>query len=304
MARLVSLTLIAALLGAACGPGAGGDPARSQVVASFYPLAFAAGAIGGDAAEVLDLTPPGGEPHDLELTSSQVLRLSEADVVFYLGAGFQPAVEQALDDVDGRVVDLLPEGEEHAGEDDADDADDADADADHDHEGADPHVWLDPVEMSEVVRTMVAELVALDDGNRATYEGNGRALLDRLDALHAEYTEGLADCESRVVITAHDAFGHLAERYDLEEIGIAGIDPEAEPSPQRLVEVAELARERGVTTIFFERLLPTQVAEIVADRAGVETSVLDPIETAPDDGDYLGAMRANLDALREALQCE
>jgi zinc transport system substrate-binding protein len=275
----------AALLVAACGSDASSAPdGRTDVVAGFYPLAFAAAEIGGDDVEVTNLTPPGAEPHDLELSVREFERVRDSDLVLYLGQGFQPALEDAAED-DDSAVDLLEgldlrEGEE--GED-----------------ARDPHVWLDPVRFAEVVERIGAELGR---------EAPARRLASELLALDEEYRAGLADCERRELVTAHDAFGYLGERYGLEVIPITGISPETEPSPQDLEEVAHLVEERGVTTVFVEPLLSPEIGETVAREAGAETAVLSPLEGLTEEElergeDYFTVMRANLEALQEGLGC-
>ena len=277
----MSRLLCALLLGlTACSGASSGGGGRPEVVASFYPLAFLAREVGGTDVEVTDLTPAGTEPHDIELSPSRVARLADADLVFFLG-GFQPAVEDAIEasGVDG--VDLL---------------DDITA-------PGDPHVWLDPAAMQELLDRVLLHVSALDTDRAADFRNRARALNGELIRLDALYETGLADCRERDLVVSHEAFGHLAARYGLEQIGISGVDPEAEPGPGRLAEVAELARERGVETIFFERLVSPDVAEALAREVGANTAVLDPIEGEPETGDYVAAMEDNLQALRDGLRC-
>ena len=193
-----------ALAIAASGCGGGGESAgsndRMQVVAGFYPLAFAAEEVAGDRVEVTNLTPAGAEPHDVELSPRDVERIRSADLVLYAGGGFQPALEEAADGSEGAAVEVLDglDLREEDGE-------------------ADPHVWLDPVRFAQVVERIGAELGG---------EAPARQLASQLRALDGEYRDGLADCERRELVTAHDAFGYLADRYGLEVIPIAGLAPE------------------------------------------------------------------------------
>jgi zinc transport system substrate-binding protein len=296
------LTLMAsgavAVSGVACGggtPSDGGD-GRIAVVASIYPLAEAARRIGGDAVEVVELTPPGVEPHDLELTPDDIEAIATADVVLYAGGGFQPAVEDALGDATGVVVDVTadvrtlppPDGELE------------------DEIAADPHVWLDPTRYATIVdRVSDALGEAAGDGG---FADAARAFDEDLARLDAEFRSGLSSCESRLLVVNHAAFGYLAEAYDLDQEAISGLSPEAEPDPQRLAELEELVRSEGVRTVFVESLASSAVGETLATEAGVTTAVLDPLEgltqAQVDAGDdYLSVMRANLEALRDGLGC-
>ncbi|HVM35105.1 MAG TPA: metal ABC transporter substrate-binding protein [Actinomycetota bacterium] len=279
MRRFLSLLAFALAAAGCSGPNSSGD-GRPDVVAAFYPLAWAAEAVGGGDVVVTDLTPPGAEPHDLELTPGQVRQLAGASLVVYVGAGFQPAVEELAADRPAAALDVLADG------------------------GNDPHVWLDPVAMTEIVEEIAARLAEKSPARATAIERRAERTRRDLRALHDDFTAGLRGCERREFVVSHDAFGHLAERYDLEQIAISGLDPEAEPAPGRIAEVADLARDRGVTTIFFETLVSPAVAETIAGEAGLETEMLDPLETEPQEGDYLDGMRANLAALRRALECE
>jgi zinc transport system substrate-binding protein len=282
----VVLTLAAAgtiLLPLGCGTSnsaAGPTGAKQLVVAGFYPLAFAADEVGGRRVQVTNLTPPGAEPHDLEVSPIDVAELHQADLVLLLGRGFQPQLEEAAGDGDN-VLRLL-------------DTSDLDVRA-----NGDPHVWLDPVRYAKIVVRIGEALGA----QRAA-----DALAGRLQTLDGEYRRGLSDCARRDVVTSHEAFGYLAERYGLRQIAITGLSPEAEPEPARLQEVVDLVRRRGVTTIYFETLVSPRIAETVARETGAATAVLNPIEGLTEaesahGDDYFSLMRKNLDALRAGLGC-
>jgi zinc transport system substrate-binding protein len=114
---------------------------------------------------------------------------------------------------------------------------------------------------------------------------------------------GLGNCAVDTLVTSHDAFGYLAAAYGLEQVAVAGLSPEDEASPRRLAEVAAQAEAAGVTTIFFEESVSPKVAESLAREVGATATVLSPLELAPESGDYLSAMRDNLQRLRTALGC-
>ena len=303
--RLALLAPLAAipLVLAGCGSDTGADDDTVAVMASFYPLEFVAEQVGGDRVDVQSVTPPGAEPHDVELSPAQVARIDGADLMLYL-SGFQPAVDDAVAQTSpGRVLDaasdasLVAAEEHHAGE-------TAEEHEEHDHGELDPHFWLDPSRMPAVVDDVAAALSEIDPEGADTYAANAAALNERFEELDAAYRSGLQQCGSRTFVTSHDAFGYLADRYDLHQVGISGIDPEAEPSPARLAEIKEIVHDEGVSTIFFESLVSPKVAQTLAADLGIDAAVLDPIEgvTEPD-ADYFSVAEANLDALRMALSC-
>ncbi|GIG92731.1 metal ABC transporter substrate-binding protein [Plantactinospora endophytica] len=314
---LAATGLLALAGAAACGnDGTGADPDRVDVVAAFYPLQFVAERVGGDAVRVTNLAKPGAEPHDLELNPGQVGQVSDAELIVYL-AGFQPSVDEAVQqqagdrafDVAGvqPLLDAAAGGHDHEGEGADHAAEEAGGAEEHAEEasGKDPHVWLDPTRLAGVADKLAERLGAVDSDRAADYTARAKALRTDLEALDSEYAQGLKTCQRRELVTSHTAFAYLAERYQLEQIGISGLTPEDEPAPQRLAEVAAEAREHKTTTIFFETLVSPKVAETIAREVGAATAVLDPIEGLQpgSTGDYLSVMRSNLGALRTALGC-
>jgi zinc transport system substrate-binding protein len=279
---LVGVLLVAG--GAGASFASPGD--RKTVVAGFYPLAWAAQAIGGTSVDVSNLTPTGAEPHDIELTPREVAKIEKADVVLYLSQGFQPAVEQAVKSASGEAVDALSGARLRAG-------------AGDEAGKTDPHLWLDPVLFARVVRRI---------GDALGEPARGAAVARRVLALDGVYRRGLARCARRDFVTSHAAFGYLAARYHLNQVAITGLDPEAEPSPKKLAELATLVKRDHIRTVFFERLVSPRLSQTVAREAGVKTAVLDPIEgltpgEAKRGTTYLTLMRQNLVALRAALGC-
>ncbi len=266
--------------------GCGGDSSSTgrTVVAAFYPLAFAAQQLGGGGTAVRNLTPPGVEPHDLELSGSDIRTIADADLVLYLGGGFQPALEDAIESTSAHSVDLLGAVGPRQGS--------------EAHDG-DPHVWLDPVRYAAIV-DRIGEVL----GRRPEAAQMGA----KLRALDREFQRGLSRCAREEIVTSHAAFGYLAARYGLKQVAITGVAPEAEPTPRDLEDVVRRVRAVGATTVFFETLVSPRLADTVAREVGAETAVLDPLEGLTEEEiaagkDYFSVMRENLAALREALGC-
>jgi zinc transport system substrate-binding protein len=258
------------------------------IVAAAYPEEFLARNLAPDAT-IITLTPPGTEPHDLELTAQQLEQISAADLVLYQ-KGFQPAVDEAIAATSPAfALDLV----ENTGE-------------TNDDGTTDPHVWLSLSNMMSMAQDVAA---ALDDLRPATEEEDAlyESLLDKLATLDDEYQDGLRECKLESFVTTHEAFFYLAERYGWEQIPLTGTDPTVEPTAARLAEVQQLIKDRGITTIFTEPLGPSDAAETLAKDLGLQTAVLDPIEgitNASGGSDYLTLMQANLEALRKANECQ
>lgn len=308
---VLALASACSLLLSGCGGAAGeGGPGEGKdevtIVAGSYPLAFVAERVAGGAASVDNLTTPGVEAHDVELSPKQIGAVQQADVVVYL-RGFQPAVDAAVDQAGpGEVVDLAAVGNIIEGNHEHDDGDEGHEDEGHETEATDPHAWLNPQNQVDLAESLADRLSEIDPANAATYRSNTDALTGELTALDDSFTQGLETCESRTIVTSHAAFGYLADRYDLEQVAIAGLDPSNEPSPAALAEITDTVRAEGVSTIFNETLTNPAIAETVARETGANLATLDPIEglsEATADEDYFSIMEANLQAIRKANNC-
>ncbi|MFI6498330.1 metal ABC transporter substrate-binding protein [Nonomuraea typhae] len=279
----------------AAGPqAAAGD--KPSVVTAFYPLQWLSEKVGGPDIKVSVLTAPGVEPHDLELGAQQMADLEDATLAVYI-KGVQPAVDEALEQRSDQAFDAatavktIPLGE-HA-EDDG---------HDHDKVSYDTHLWLDPSRLATVAGKLGERLAQADPEHAQAYKDRAAKTAAELAALDQEMAKGLTSCTSKTMVTSHEAFGYLADRYKLKQIGIT-LDPESEPSPARIAEVAKLANSEKVTTIFTEALVSPKVAEVLAQEVGAKTAVLDPLESKPGTGDYVTQMRHNLKTLQIALGC-
>ncbi len=267
---------------------------KINVVSTIYPWANVAKNIGGDLVEVTTLTPPGVEPHEYEPTPQDLVKLNKADVVIVNGGGIDTWAEKTIDELrsDGvRVVrisddvEMLPDGQVQ-----------------------DPHFWLDPIRVKQAAELLWRPLSLTTREDAPLHQGLEAYLL-KLDQLDQAYRTGLMSCQRRDIVTTHNAFRYLANRYSLQNEYILGLSPEEDPSPQKIAEVTKLAKDTGVTTIFFETLVSPKLAQTIANEIGIQTAVLNPIEglsqTELDAGkDYLQLMQENLLHLRTALNCQ
>jgi zinc transport system substrate-binding protein len=281
MKIILVCSLALAMTASACrGTGPARDSGKKQVVAAVYPLAYAAQRLGGSSVEVHNLTPAGAEPHDLEVSPSEVRLIRSADLVLLLGHGFQPQLEASAGN-GKRVLRLL------------------DTPGLARFANGDPHVWLDPWRYARIVKRIAAALHR---------EAAAAGLVAELRGLDRAYRQGLSRCARHDIVTSHEAFAYLAQRYGLRQVAITGLSPEAEPAPKNLARVLQLVRRTGTTTVFFETLVSPRIADTVARETDARTSVLNPIEgLTPAEvkrgDDYFSLMRANLANLRRALGC-
>jgi zinc transport system substrate-binding protein len=276
---------------------------KIQIVAGFYPLAYAAEGIAGDLAEVVSLAGPGVEPHDLELTPGDVAKINDADLVVYIPE-FIPALDAVVKTLDqSKVINAtqgitLISGDSHSHEGEESHSEE---EGHSDESATDPHIWLNPNNMVLIGNSIAKALNALTsdsaiDENRSNFE-------NALTTLASDYTAKLANCSIKALVVSHEAFGYIANAYGFEQVGISGLSPEAEPSPARLAEVAKIAKAENATTIYYESLVDPKVAKTLADELKITAEMLDPLESPPASGDYLSVMQQNLDTLVKGQVC-
>ncbi|MGI8577660.1 MAG: metal ABC transporter substrate-binding protein [Nocardioidaceae bacterium] len=291
----VIAVLLTPLLAACNGAGASETGPRPHVVAAFYPYAYVAQRVLGGHGTVTDLTRPGVEPHDLELTPQEVANISVADIVIY-ESGFQPSVDAAVAQNPPKqafdVTTVTP-------------LQDTGAASESDLPG-DPHIWQDPTLLIPIVRQFAADAAKAAPAHATAYDANAKTLVRDLLRLDSQFKTGLAHCRRAVFVTSHAAFGYLAKRYGLTMIPIAGLSPDAEPSPNHIAQLQTLIRQDHITTVFSEVLGTKKYADSLAADLGVKASVLDPIEglsSANSTQNYFSLMRRNLSALQQSNGC-
>ncbi|MDA0988893.1 MAG: zinc ABC transporter substrate-binding protein [Chloroflexi bacterium] len=296
--RGLSISLVIAsiaIVSVACSVGS--DDTKTSVVTTLYPLEYFAQRIGGDDVSVTNLLKPGVEAHSFEPTPADIRKLEAADVIVYNGSGLEPWIDRALSTISSSggprlIVEASYEWqqESNAGE-------------------IDPHVWLDPLKSIELVKLIRDGITSANPDGAAIYATNATGLLTKLLSLHQTFVEGLADCSLDSFVTSHAAFGHLAERYSLEQIPISGLSPEAAPGPADLARIADTIRELGMSYVMVEPIISAAYAETLAREINARLLPLHPLESlTPDESesgeDYFSIMENNLENLRLALECK
>ncbi len=271
---------------------------KLQVITSFYPMYFFASQIGGNVADVQNITPAGTEPHDYEPTTRDIVNIENADMLILNGGTLETWGDKIKNELQGKNTIIIVAGEDLV----------LKQMEENQKTIRDPHVWLDPILAKQEVEKIEKGFEKTDPKDALYFQENAKMLEDKLTQLDEHYREGLKNCLRKDFVTSHAAFAYLAERYNINQIAIAGISPDEEPSLQKLADISTLINQKSIKIIFFESLVSPKLSETIAQETGASTLTLDPIEGISDDNlkaghTYLTIMEDNLHALQLALQC-
>lgn len=275
------------------------EEGKIRVVATFFPLYDITAKIGGGRLDVVSLVPQGVEPHDYDPSPQDMLKLADSGAFVTIGLDFSvienklvQAGESKMRIIDSKKGIVLLEADNSGGAEESSGG------------GRDPHLWLSPSDMIKMANNIAEGLQDVDPQNKEAYMYNLAKVIEQLKKLDEEYRKGLSDCRKDVILTNHRAFAYLERDYGFRQIGISGLEPETEPTPQEIIRIKEEALKNGIKYIFTEELVDQRIAETIAKEIGAKTIVLDPVEGIREPGDdYFSIMRKNLASLRTAMVC-
>lgn len=289
LALVILAIIVLIALGFFWNNGTNQDNINSQkikVVTSFYPLYFFTKQIAKDSVEVINITLNGVEPHDFEPNTQDMVKIQNANMIILNGAGLESWAKNIKQNISDKIIVVVTSDNLL-------------------NQNNDPHIWLDPVLAKKIVDKILQELILIDYSNKDLYIKNANELSLKLDSLDAKYRQGLSNCLYKDIITSHSAFSYLAKEYGFNQIAIAGLSPDAEPSSRQLAEIVKFAKVNNIKYIFFESLASPKLANTLANEIGAKALVLDPIEgLVNDDSDYFTQMQNNLINLKIALNCK
>lgn len=305
---LVSLLSILLIVAVGCGNEEESQQKidKLNIVTTFYPMYDFTKNVAGDNAEVTLLLEAGTDTHGYEPSAKEVAAISDADVFVYNSEEMEVWVSSVLESVDTENTVVVNAGEGISLLESAEEDDEHEHEAEgHDH-AVDPHIWLDPVLAQEEVSNIKEGLIAADPKNEEAYETNATEYNEKLEALNQEFETAFSEATNRTFVTQHAAFAYLANRYHLEQVSIAGISTEEEPSPAKLAELQDYIKENDINYIYYTETSSSKIAETLANETGVELEVLEPIEgiTTEDQEkgvDYIQLMKNNLTALQKSI---
>lgn len=306
--------------------GSGSDDEKITVMTSFYPMYEFTKEVAGDRANVDVMLSSGEDAHSYEPSAQDVAKVTEADAFVYSSDEMEYWVESLLQTVenedlilarasDGLSEEATPSSsseEDHAGHSHEAGSHEGHSQeehshGDHSHEGGDPHNWLDPLAVVEQVDVIRDSLIEADPEGETTYTQNAEDFKAELQQLHEDYEAELSGAENRTFFTQHQAFGHLANRYDLEQVSIGGLSTEVESSPSRIAEITQEVVDQQVPVIYYQSGGDSSLAETVAEEAEIEAAPLYDLESQTEEMEeqglnYIGAMRQNLENLKMSIQ--
>ena len=319
---LVAMIAGIAMVATGCGDdddaAAGAD--RPTIAVTTTILGDVVENLVGDELDVVTVMPVGADPHAFQASAQQVAAIGDAEVLIVNGAGFEAGLVDVIEAAEGDGVPVFEaisavetiefgkgghdHGDEHGDEDHADEEG-------HDHEGADPHFWTDPARMAVAADAIADFLVATVDGvDVDALTASAEDYIAELETVDAEVVDTLRpiDDGNRVLVTNHDSFGYLADRYEFEVVGTvipSGSTTEG-VSAGELAELAQVVEHEGVPAIFAETTVSDELAQTLAAEVGSDIAVVELFTGSLGDSGsgaetYVAMVRTNAQRIAGAL---
>ena len=308
----LTLSLLFILLLAACGNKENIEKSdQISIYTTVYPLQYFAERIGGDAVNVQSIYPPGADEHSFDPTQKEMIKLADADLFFYIGLGLEGFVENAektmknehvkmIATADAITEDMLEEDHDH------DHEEDEDHEHEHDHGEFDPHVWISPVLSDALAFSVKEALIEAAPDKKEQFEENFEALRDDLIKLDRQFIDMASNAPTKTFYVSHAAFGYLADTYGLEQVAIAGLNSQSEPSQKQLATLVQEAKEQNIKYVLFEQNITSQLTDVIRKEIDAEALMLHNLsvlttEDINNEEDYISLMEQNVETLKQAL---
>jgi zinc transport system substrate-binding protein len=321
---LLNIVAVFALISTACGDTTKLTETKNSdaltVYTTVYPLTYFTERIGGENVDVKSIYPAGSNEHTFDPTQKDMMALADADLFFYIGLGLEGFVDNAKKTLANEDVTLIAtadavtdedlavsevhEDDDHATEEEH--TEDEEGHDDHDHGEIDPHLWISPQLSVHLATSIKDSLINKDPNNKETYTKNYEALVNDLKQLDTDFKEMAQASSNKTFFVSHAAFGYLAQTYGLEQVAVAGLNSQDEPSQKELTEIVKLAKSMDINTILFEQNVSSNLTKVIQNEIGADAltmhnlGVLTP-QDIDNNEDYFTLMENNLDTLSQAL---
>lgn len=278
---------------------------KINIYTTVYPLQYFTERIGGDVVNVQSIYPPGADEHTFDPTQKDMMALADADLFFYVGLGLEGFVENAAKTLKNEHVKMVATAEDIP-EDMLGEEEDDDEHHDHDHGLMDPHVWISPVLSDALAYSVKEALIESAPDKKAMFEENFEALRDDLLILDRKFIDMTENVPQKTFFVSHAAFGYLADTYGLEQVAIAGLNSQSEPSQKELASLVEYAKTHDVNYVLFEQNVSSRLTDVIRKEIGAESLMLHNLgvlttEDVANKEDYFTLMERNIDTLNTAL---
>lgn len=297
MRRLTAIVVVLTFVLSGCGRQATSleSPVGVDVLTTSTILADIARNVAGDRLVVESLLPAGADPHSYQPTPQDTAKLSQARLLIANGAGYEHFLEALLENVDGERA--LVEASTGL---------DLQSDLEH---GIDPHLWLDPNNITTYVENIRQALTHLDPQGAKIYESNADAYVVQLQELDTWIANQVAQIppERRVLVTNHEAFGYFAKRYGFTIVGtiIESFSSDASPSARQMAALIDQIRQSQAPAIFLDASDNPALAQQVAAETSVQVVTdlhLESLTSGAPAGTYIDLMKHNVKKIVEALK--
>ncbi len=312
----VSIHIIIVILLAACASGdiekmekdKGSSSDKISIYTTVYPLQFFAERIGGNQVNVQSIYPPGADEHTFDPTQKDMMALADADLFLYIGLGLEGFVENAEKTMKNQHVKMIATADsiphEQLGE--GHDHHDHEDSKEYEHETIDPHVWISPILSIELAASIKDALIEISPTQKELFEKNFNVLKQDLEALDDDFQNMALKASSKTFFVSHAAFGYLAHSYGLEQVAIAGLNSQNEPSQKELTRIVDEAKAKKIHYILFEQNSSSKLTDVIRKELGVESLMLHNLgvltpEDVKNNENYFTLMERNKNTLQKAL---
>lgn len=281
MKKLTTILTMLILFLTGCSQGTNQESTKLNVVTTVYPLQLIAEEIGGDKVNVESIYPPGSDVHSYEPTAKDFVKMSNADIVFYISDtedSFMP--NQIANDSDGTVYINVSENESFKSQ-----VESELYGYDEEEQGygiLDPHVWISPKRDLLLIQVIYNELVKLDATNQDYYKSNFEELQKKLIELDKDYTN-FGNSQTKPLIITHDAYGYLRKDYGMDITTLYGMHHDDEPSAQQIQDAIDQIKTANLSIIYVEQNdINNQIMEQIAKETNSNKLVLNNMSSEVD----------------------
>lgn len=302
----MTILMTGLLIGCASKDYANNHKNDIEIYTSLYPLQYVIEQIGGETLTVHSILPPGADAHTYEPSSKEIIRIAKGDVFFYLGAGMEAYAETVAQSLASQDVKLVEIGEDTSLFMKNESTHHHD-DADEQHGDYDPHIWLDPIRLTQIAEKIKNELSSLNPNQKDVYEENYHHLVQTLSKLDESFQSIIHQKKNKHILVSHAAYGYWEDRYGIKQISVNGLSPSHEPSQKELKDIIQQTEAYQLHYILFEKNTSNRISEIIQDEIDAEIEFIHNLEVLTEEEidnnqDYLTLMKSNLDTLDKVME--